>query len=110
MGDSPQGSPAWSLDPASYLEARVPTHAVPPPRSLYLEMADGVRLAADIYIPEGDRPDGGFPAILHLTPYYRRFALNDKLSEPLCYKSVCACRQVGSVLFHGAHGQQSHFC
>lgn len=77
MSDSPENSGAWIIDPAQYLDARPPTYQVPRPVSLYLDMPDGVKLAADIYIPEGPKPDGGFPALLHLTPYYRRFALKD---------------------------------
>ncbi|GAB4235905.1 MAG: CocE/NonD family hydrolase [Methyloligellaceae bacterium] len=75
MSDSADGSPAWTCDPRRYLLSRPETHRVPAPHSRYLEMPDGIRLAADIYVPEGDRPKGGFPALLHLTPYYRRFAL-----------------------------------
>lgn len=76
MTDSPLDSAAWTVDPASYLARRGPTHAVPArPRSLYLEMRDGVRLAADIHVPEGPRPADGFAAVLVFTPYYRRFRL-----------------------------------
>ena len=73
MTDSPIGSDAWTVDPATYLAGRVPTHSVPArPRSLYLGMRDGVRLAADIHLPAGPRPPRGFPAVLVFTPYYRR--------------------------------------
>ena len=76
MTDDPRGSAAWRLDPATYLESRPPTHGVPArPASRYLEMADGVRLAVDVYVPQGARPAAGFPAVLIFTPYYRRFAL-----------------------------------
>lgn len=74
--DSPVDSAAWGVDPATYLARRGPTHTVPAqPRSLYLEMRDGVRLAADIHVPVGPRPARGFPAVLIFTPYYRRFRL-----------------------------------
>ena len=36
-------------------------------------MADGCRLAVDVYLPPG--ASGRLPAILIFTPYYRRFAL-----------------------------------
>ena len=49
MSDSPKDSPAWKLDPATYFESRSPTHTVPVPKSLYLEMPDGVRLATCHY-------------------------------------------------------------
>jgi len=77
VSDDPRNSGAWILDPAQYLASRPATHAIPKPISLYLEMADGVKLAIDVFIPEGERPEEGFPAILHLTPYYRRFALKE---------------------------------
>jgi hypothetical protein len=76
MSDSPAGSSAWTIDPAAYLESRSTTHAIPArPASRHLTMPDGCRIAVDIYVPEGPRPEGGFPTVLHLTPYYRRFAL-----------------------------------
>lgn len=77
MSDDPAGSGAWKIDPASYLASRPAAFTIPSPQSLYLEMPDGVKLAADIYVPEGEAPEEGFPALLHLTPYYRRFALKD---------------------------------
>lgn len=77
MSDDPRNSGAWVTDPAQYLASRPVTHAVPRPRSQYLEMPDGVRLAIDVYVPEGEPAKDGFPALLHFTPYYRRFALKD---------------------------------
>lgn len=76
MSDTPKNSPAWRIDPETYLANREVTHKVPTcPASRYLTMPDGIRIAIDVYVPEGKRPDDGFPTILHLTPYYRRFAL-----------------------------------
>ena len=76
MSDSPLRSPAWTLDPARYLEGRRPTHTVPPrPRSRYLTMRDGVRLAVDVHLPVSESGDAAFPAVLIFTPYYRRFRL-----------------------------------
>ncbi len=78
MSDAATGSPAWRIDPATYLASRPVTHHVPAnPQSRYLTMPDGVRIAIDVYIPDGPRPVGGYPTILHLTPYYRRFALRE---------------------------------
>ena len=74
------------MPPGQYLGKRPATHSVPAPFSLYLEMPDGVKLAADIYVPDGDRPDDGFPALLHLTPYYRRFALKENAA---CITEAC---------------------
>ena len=69
MSDSPRGSAAWTTDPQSYVESRPPTHAVPEkPRSFYLTMRDGVRLAVDIHLPQGERTETGFPAVMIFTP------------------------------------------
>ena len=82
MSDNPKGSSAWVQDPVSYLETRERTHAIPEsPASLYLTMADGIRLAIDVYVPEGTAPDAGFPTIVIFTPYYRRFALGPDAPE-----------------------------
>ena len=51
MTDNPEGSDAWKLDPASYFDTRVPTHAVPAPQSRYLEMPDGVSMYARLSDP-----------------------------------------------------------
>ena len=76
MTDSPIGSDAWITDPQTYLDGRVANHSVSQtPISHYLTMRDGVRLAIDLHLPAGVRPDAGFPAILIFTPYYRRFRL-----------------------------------
>ncbi|MCC5983372.1 MAG: CocE/NonD family hydrolase [Rhodobacteraceae bacterium] len=79
MSDSDAESLAWERAPSHYLSDRPPTHAVPPvPVSHYVTMRDGCRIALDVYLPAGgDRPAAGFPVILILTPYYRRFALRE---------------------------------
>ena len=46
--------------------------AISGPTGCYVAMPDGCRLAVDVYLPEGAGP---VPAMLILTPYYRRFAL-----------------------------------
>lgn len=85
---------AWRVPPSEYLERRPKTHAVPEPRSCYVALRDGVRLAVDCYVPEelgpvlqrGDvspaKAGARFPTILILTPYYRRFAVSGPGSEP----------------------------
>ena len=40
-------------------------------QSLYLEMRDGVRIAADVWLPEGLGPDERVPALIHATRYWR---------------------------------------
>jgi putative CocE/NonD family hydrolase len=62
------------------LARRPAQFAVPArPRSCYLTMADGCRLAVDIHLPaatpSGPAPPVRFPVICVFTPYYRRFAL-----------------------------------
>lgn len=83
MSDRDDLGHAWRTSPSQYLQRRPATHAVPQPRSCYLTMRDGVRLAVDAYLPEPAdadtaRTDQRFPTIMVLTPYYRRF----KLSAP----------------------------
>lgn len=70
---------AWRVTPSEYLKRRAPTYAVPEPRSHYLTMRDGVRLAIDVYVPAVDTR---FPTILILTPYYRRFKVTSPGAEP----------------------------
>jgi putative CocE/NonD family hydrolase len=70
---------AWRVTPTEYLKRRPPTHAVPQPRSQYLTMRDGVKLAIDVYVPGVDTR---FPTIVILTPYYRRFKVTSPEAEP----------------------------
>jgi putative CocE/NonD family hydrolase len=74
MSDSDHGSAAWHVTPSQYAEAREAAFTLPAaPESRYLAMADGCRIAIDVWRPEG--ATGPVPAILILTPYYRRFAV-----------------------------------
>jgi putative CocE/NonD family hydrolase len=70
---------AWRVTPTEYLKRRKPTYAVPQPRSQYLTMRDGVKLAIDAYVPGLDTR---FPTIVILTPYYRRFSVTTRDAEP----------------------------
>ncbi|MFC7739379.1 CocE/NonD family hydrolase [Roseomonas sp. GCM10028921] len=83
MSDTDLDSQAWRMTPSAYLAGRLVEHAMPDrPRSLYLTMRDGCRIAVDVWLPEGaaDR----VPAILILTPYYRRFAtLEGSETDPI---------------------------
>jgi putative CocE/NonD family hydrolase len=65
-------TPAWRVPPSAYLATRPPEWPVSPPASQYVTMRDGCDLAVDVYLPDGAGP---CPAVLILTPYYRRFAL-----------------------------------
>ncbi len=40
-------------------------------RTYYVPMSDGVRLAADVYLPEGFDSEKKYPAVLELTRYWR---------------------------------------
>lgn len=85
MSDTDAGSGAWHRTPGDYLAARERPYAVPArPRSLYLAMRDGVRLAVDVFLPQKDGAPapGRFPTILILTPYYRRFKLKAAGADP----------------------------
>ncbi len=77
---------AWRVTPTEYLERRPATHRIPEPRSRYLTMRDGCRLAVDVYLPEGLDPglrrDGTFPTLVILTPYYRRFKSIGRGADP----------------------------
>ncbi|MEO0621269.1 MAG: CocE/NonD family hydrolase [Pseudomonadota bacterium] len=73
MSDSAAGSPAWRTDPHAYLARRPAEHALVAPRSRYLTMRDGVRLACDLHLPGGG--EGPWPVVVIFTPYYRRFVV-----------------------------------
>ena len=74
MSDSDYGSTAWQVTPSQYAAEREAHYAMPAsPESRYLTMRDGCRIAIDVWRPEGTT--GAVPAILVLTPYYRRFAV-----------------------------------
>ncbi len=67
MGDA--DTTGWRVPPSQYIAGRKAEMAVPAPRSFYLPMRDGVRLAVDVYAHPGKRP-----TLLIATPYYRRAA------------------------------------
>src|SRR5262249_48595453 len=80
MSDHDRDTEAWRVPPSRYLESRPPDFARPaPPRSCYVEMRDGCRLAVAVYLPEPlpGKPasPARMPTIVILTPYYRRFKL-----------------------------------
>jgi len=76
MSDRDDQNSAWRVPPSAYLARRPPGFAVPPrPRSLYLTMADGCRLAIDVHLPQGPNAPARWPTICVFTPYYRRAAL-----------------------------------
>lgn len=85
MADRDDAGSAWRISPTAYLQRRPATFDVPAPRSCYVRMRDGVRLAVDVYLPaakSGEAAPGRFPTIVILTPYYRRFKVTGPGVEP----------------------------
>ena len=78
MSDLPRHD-AWRVSPQDYLAQRPAVYASSRrPESSYVTMRDGVRLAADVYLPVDSRGMAiveRLPSIVIFTPYYRRFAL-----------------------------------
>jgi uncharacterized protein len=85
MADRDNAGTAWRVSPSDYLQGRPATHSVPAPRSQYVTMRDGVRLAVDVYLPQakdGASSPQRFPTIVILTPYYRRFKVTGPGADP----------------------------
>ncbi|MPZ31553.1 MAG: CocE/NonD family hydrolase [Rhodospirillales bacterium] len=74
MPDRDDLGSAWKVPPSRYLAGRPAEHRVGAPRSVYVSMADGCRLAVDVILPDGDASKR-WPTVLILTPYVRRFQL-----------------------------------
>ncbi len=74
MSDRDDSGGAWKVPPSRYLAGRPAEFAVRTPRSVYVTMQDGCRLAVDVFVPDGDVTKH-WPTILILTPYIRRFEL-----------------------------------
>ena len=55
MADAVRSGEGWRVSPADYAKTRPATFAVGAPRSLYVTMRDGCRLALDVYLPQADR-------------------------------------------------------
>ncbi len=74
MSDRDDDTRAWRVSPSRYMASRPAQYALPAlPLSRYVAMRDGVRIAVDVYLPQGPDAPGRFPAIVVATPYYRRF-------------------------------------
>ncbi len=67
----------WKTSPLDYLSGRPPEYDGERIVSQYVAVRDGTRLAVDVHLPGTEETGESFPAILVLTPYYRRFALRD---------------------------------
>jgi predicted acyl esterase len=81
MSDSDLSGKAWIVSPSEYIERRPGVYGLPgKPKSQYVAMRDGCRLAIDLYLPQRsdtEVPPARLPTIVILTPYYRRFKLRD---------------------------------
>lgn len=80
MTETDHAAPAWRLTPADYAAQRPVEHRLTPPTSRYITMRDGCRIAVDVYLPQPSQdgaPAPPVPALLFLTPYYRRFKLRE---------------------------------
>lgn len=83
MSDRDDKNSAWNLPPSQYLSRRPAEFELPAaPASQYITMRDGCRIAADIYVPQGDWKEQQFPTLLIFTPYYRRFKTDGNVAEP----------------------------
>src|SRR5438477_7817542 len=95
MSDLPRNDGSWQILPQDYLARRPTTYSSSRrPRSSYVAMRDGVRLAVDVYLPldsAGTAIAETLPAIVIFTPYYRRFALRSD-APPSSEPSVSAGR------------------
>lgn len=83
MSDQDTTPGAWRIPrPSAYLASRTPAFGVPDgPKSLYVTMRDGCRIALDCYLPQtaagSPPPPARVPTIVIFTPYYRRFVATD---------------------------------
>jgi uncharacterized protein len=79
VADTARSGEGWRVSPADYASTRPAAFAIGAPKSLYVAMRDGCRLALDVYLPAAlpghEPPRPRLPTILILTPYYRRFKL-----------------------------------
>ncbi|WPB56541.1 CocE/NonD family hydrolase [Xylophilus sp. GOD-11R] len=88
MSDLDLNGQAWRVPPSQYAAGRPARWAIGAPRSRYLRMRDGCRLALDVYLPETceasgtEAPPARVPVIAVMTPYYRRFAVTAPGAEP----------------------------
>ncbi len=89
MSDSDAGSKAWKVTPSAYMASRPAQHALPAlPFSQYVTMRDGVRIAVDVYLPQGLPSGTRLPTIFIATPYYRRFRTAGPVAEytPMAFR------------------------
>lgn len=89
MSDRDHDSAAWRVPPGTYLAGRPAPYTLPDrPFSVYVGMRDGVRIAVDVYLPQGEGAPQRVPTIVIATPYYRRFRTSDPAAEnsPMAFR------------------------
>jgi len=89
MSDRDDQSKAWKVPPSRYLASRPTDYTLPPqPFSQYVAMRDGVRIAVDVYLPQGAPAGTKFPTLVVATPYYRRFRTAGPVAEytPMAFR------------------------
>jgi hypothetical protein len=57
-----------SCSPEEIVEPSAPIYEIGM-QEAWIPMPDGVRLATDLYVPEGGKPDERFPVLLEYSPY-----------------------------------------
>ncbi|QHI97521.1 CocE/NonD family hydrolase [Xylophilus rhododendri] len=85
MSDLDLNGGAWQRTPGDYAQGRPARWSIGEPKSRYLTMRDGCRLALDVYLPEagqGETVPARLPVIAVMTPYYRRFKVTAPGAEP----------------------------
>jgi putative CocE/NonD family hydrolase len=89
LAEGPQPTDRATTEPSPY-EAGEPTYGGVERTSRYLTMRDGVRIAIDLYLPEGLPEGERIPAILWQTRYWRAYQLRwpfrlfaDRTMEPV---------------------------
>jgi len=84
MSDYDHFGQAWRISPSDYLKTRPSVFSLGEPKSQYVTMKDGIRLAIDVYLPGNlnTKQSAKFPTIMVLTPYYRRFKITEQGAEP----------------------------
>ncbi len=80
----PSGDAAW-YDQESVAEEFPPRYEGELRDSRYLTMRDGCKIAVEVFVPKGLKPDDKVPAILHQTRYWRSVVFKpplDKVRDP----------------------------
>jgi predicted acyl esterase len=52
MADNDLRGNSWIVPPSRYIQGRPAAYLIQRPRSVYLKMRDGCKIAADIYLPD----------------------------------------------------------